>query len=165
MFGKADKTVGGSAQGIPSILSADLRIEGNLRCVGDLQIDGAISGDVVTRTLTLGEGAEVKGSIEAESVRICGRVEGEIRAATVLITRTAKVIGDILHEDLTIESGAFMEGQCRRLKQSGDANKPADAPQASDRDKPGTAGAGPSLPAAALNGAGANGRAEAAPKA
>ncbi len=31
------------------------------------------------------------------------------------LTRTARVIGDIIHESLMIEPGAFIEGRCQRL--------------------------------------------------
>lgn len=100
--------------GVPSIISADLKIDGNVTSDGDIQIDGSVSGDIKTRTLTLGESGEVRGGISAESVRVCGTVEGEVRATTVILTKTAKVRGDVLHESLAIESGAFIDGHCKR---------------------------------------------------
>ncbi|WP_374374857.1 polymer-forming cytoskeletal protein [Dongia sp.] len=100
--------------GVPSIISADLRITGDLVCSGDVQIDGWVEGDIQSRNITIGEGATVQGALQAESVRICGLVNGEVRADSVVLEKTAKVTGDILHKSLAIEQGAFIEGMCRR---------------------------------------------------
>ena len=56
----------------------------------------------------------MRGAIHADSVRVCGSVEGEVRATTVILTKSAKVRGDVLHESLAIESGAFIDGHCKR---------------------------------------------------
>ena len=107
---------GKTASGVPSIISADLRIEGNLFSEGDVQVDGEVIGDIDSRTLTLGEKSVVRGSISAETVRLCGQVEGEVRASTVVMTKTARITGDILHDSLAIEAGAFIDGHCKRLE-------------------------------------------------
>ena len=99
---------------VPSIISADLRITGDLVCSGDIQIDGWVEGDVQSRNITVGEGATVHGGLQAESARICGIVNGEIRADNVVLEKTARVAGDVLHKSLAIEQGAFLEGMCRR---------------------------------------------------
>ena len=41
----------------PSIISADLKITGNLASAGDLQIDGTVEGDITSRQVTIGQGA------------------------------------------------------------------------------------------------------------
>ena len=102
----------------PSIISSDLKIKGDLICNGDIQIDGTIEGDVVSRSITVGEGADVRGAISGEAVRICGSVNGQIKGTTVTLAKTAKVVGDVLHQTLSIEPGAFFEGQCRRIDSS-----------------------------------------------
>ena len=101
---------------VPSIISPDLKIVGDLKCTGDIQIDGTIEGLVKGGLIVVGEGAKVEGSIVAETVRIFGTVNGQIRAKTVHLDRTGKVIGDIAHEVLTIEAGAYFEGQVRSLE-------------------------------------------------
>lgn len=118
--GTGTATAGGAPakkqpSGVPSIVSADLRIEGNLHSIGDVQIDGIVDGDISSKTLTVGEGAEVHGAIEAETLRICGSVEGEVSAKTVILTKTARVYGDVLHESLSVEAGALIHGFCKRL--------------------------------------------------
>ena len=106
----------------PSIVSSDLKILGDLISAGDLQIDGIVEGDIQTRSLTIGEGAVVTGNIQAETTRVCGQVTGTIKAATVTLERTAKVVGDILHQILAIEPGAFLEGHVRHSDGPGGAD-------------------------------------------
>lgn len=100
----------------PSIISASLRIVGNLVSDGDIQVDGTVDGDVQSRSLTVSQGASVNGGISAESVRIDGAVNGHIKASNVMLGPTARVLGDIVHAQLVIEAGAFLEGHCRRME-------------------------------------------------
>lgn len=106
----------------PSIISADLQIVGDMSSSGDLQVDGAVQGDIRTSVLTIGETAQIRGAIYADMVRVCGSIIGQIEAKRVELTRTARVTGDIMHEVLSIESGAFIEGNCRRMDDKGKAD-------------------------------------------
>lgn len=108
----------------PSIISADLKIVGDLNSEGEIQVDGFVDGDIRTKTLLVGETAMIKGEIVAEKVFIHGSINGQVKARDVNLAKTAHVVGDILYENLSIETGAFLEGHCKRLveKQSaGDA--------------------------------------------
>ena len=102
--------------GVPSIISPDLKIVGDLKCTGDIQIDGTIEGSVTGGQIIIGERAKVEGVIVAETVRIFGTVNGQVRAKTVHLDKTSKVIGDIAHDNLTIEAGAYFEGQVQSLE-------------------------------------------------
>ena len=105
-----------AGQGIPSLISADLTIVGNLNCTGDIQIDGRVEGDIKSKTVTIGENANVKGSISADRATLLGSVEGQTRADQVVIAKSAKVVGDIVHRTLSVESGAILDGHCRRFE-------------------------------------------------
>jgi cytoskeletal protein CcmA (bactofilin family) len=99
-----------------SIISRDLKIKGDLICNGDIQIDGEVEGDVQGRSITVGEGADVRGTISSDSIRICGSVNGQLKGQSVVLAKTAKLIGDVVHQTLAVEPGAFFEGQCRRIE-------------------------------------------------
>jgi cytoskeletal protein CcmA (bactofilin family) len=101
------------AAGVPSIISADVVLRGNVNSAGEVQLDGALEGDMKASMLIVGEKASVKGEIICESVVVRGRVEGGIRAKQVALAATAHIIGDILHSSLSVESGAHFEGNCR----------------------------------------------------
>ncbi len=106
----------GAAGGVPSIISPDLEIVGDLKSDGDIQIDGTVKGDIKGHTLTVGEQGKVDGSTVAETVRIFGTVSGRVQAKTVRLAESAKVTADITHESLAIEAGAYFEGRMHSLK-------------------------------------------------
>ncbi len=101
------------AAGVPSIISADVVMRGTINSAGEVQLDGALEGDIKAATLIVGEKASVKGEIICESVIVRGRVEGGIRAKQVSLAATSHIVGDILHSSLSVESGAHFEGHCR----------------------------------------------------
>lgn len=97
----------------PSIISADLIVEGNLIASGDIQIDGTVQGNVRSVSLTIGEKATINGEVVAEDMIVRGRVTGSLRGRRIQLCSTCHVEGDILHEALAVETGAFFEGNCR----------------------------------------------------
>jgi cytoskeletal protein CcmA (bactofilin family) len=118
----------------PSIISADMVINGTLTSSGDIQIDGRIEGDVRSVGLVIGDKAEIHGEVYAEDVTVRGKVVGRIRAKKVLLAATSHVEGDILHEAFAVESGAFFEGNCRHSDNPlGDMPR---APGSFDAEKP-----------------------------
>ncbi len=96
----------------PSILSADLVITGTLKTQGEVQLDGMIEGDIRAKSLTIGEKATVKGEILAETITVRGKVIGKMRARQIQLSATSHVEGDIVHSTLSMENGAYFEGQC-----------------------------------------------------
>jgi cytoskeletal protein CcmA (bactofilin family) len=128
MFSKSSKSSGSNVESRPvvkstppSIISADLRIVGDLSSDGEIQVDGAVDGDIRTKSLLVGETAQIKGEIVADTVHVHGTVNGQIKSRSVNLAKTARVIGDVLHEDLAIETGAFLEGHCKRLPEKQEA--------------------------------------------
>ena len=122
MFSRNNKGTGDSAgtgtpqkTAAPSIISVDLRIVGDLSSDGEIHIDGCVDGYIRSNALLVGETAVVKGEIVADTVRVHGTINGQIRAKMVDLSSSAHVNGDINHEDLSIERGAFFEGHCRRI--------------------------------------------------
>ena len=99
----------------PSIIGADLMIFGDLSSDGEIQIDGAVDGDIRTKSLLVGETARIKGEIVADTVFVHGSISGQIKSRSVNLAKTAHVVGDILHEDLVVDAGAFLEGHCKHV--------------------------------------------------
>lgn len=115
----------------PSIISADMKVVGNLESGGDVQIEGSVEGNIKSRTVTIGENAQINGAVNADTVSILGRINGKINAATVRIAKTAHVQGDINYKTLSIEEGAVIDGQVKR-KDSGAKADPEKKPAAGD---------------------------------
>ncbi len=124
------------AQGAPSnkpkpptsTLSTDLVIKGNLKSTGDILVEGTVEGDIRAHTMTVGEGATVKGEITADDVVVNGRVIGRVRGLKVRLTASARVEGDIIHKTIAIESGAHFEGTVQRQEDPLNGGKGGKAP-------------------------------------
>jgi cytoskeletal protein CcmA (bactofilin family) len=96
-----------------SLISAALKITGQLESAEDIQIEGQVEGDIRARKVSIGTKAIVKGTIYADDVDVAGTVTGKIEAKSVVLAKTAHVSGDILHEVLQVDKGAFLDGNCR----------------------------------------------------
>ncbi|MCQ2914248.1 MAG: polymer-forming cytoskeletal protein [Alphaproteobacteria bacterium] len=97
----------------PSVISSDLTVTGDIVSEGEVHIDGTVEGDVRCRTLIIGMNAHVHGSIEVDVAKVHGCIDGILCARNVFLASSAKVVGDITHEKLEIEQGAYLEGHCR----------------------------------------------------
>lgn len=96
-----------------SVISKALRITGQLESTEDIRIDGEVDGDIHGVSVTVGPGAKVKGSVYGQTVELAGTIEGKIEAKRVVLTSTAHMAGDVIHQDIKIESGAYIDGHCR----------------------------------------------------
>jgi cytoskeletal protein CcmA (bactofilin family) len=99
---------------VPSIIGEDLSITGNVNSKGEIQVDGEIQGDIHCGSLLLGDKSQVIGGVMAEDIVVRGRVVGSIRGLRVTLQAQSHVEGDIFHQSLAIEQGAYFEGKSRR---------------------------------------------------
>src|SRR6476660_4876849 len=97
-----------------STIGRDLRITGNVSSKGEIHLDGHVNGDVSCVALVLGETATLEGNVTAEDVVIRGRLIGSVRGLRVTLQAMSHVEGDIYHQSLALEQGAFFEGRSRR---------------------------------------------------
>jgi cytoskeletal protein CcmA (bactofilin family) len=131
MFGNSKKPEGRPAptmptrSRVPSIVSADMTVKGELRSEGELHLDGTVEGEVHAQKLVIGETATVKGNVHADSVRVCGRLEGNVTAREVVLTSTARMTGDITHETMSLEPGARFAGAVKHVEPTKPAGPPA----------------------------------------
>ena len=98
----------------PSVISADMNILGNIISDGFLDIDGRVEGNVRCASATIRANGKVKGDIVAEHINVYGEVTGLIKAKHVQLFPTARVEGIIMHESLSIQDGAFVDGKFKR---------------------------------------------------
>ena len=110
---------------VASLLSADLTIEGGVTGEGELQIDGVVKGDVRVGRLTVGETGHIEGGVYAEVVEVRGRVVGAITSKQVRLYGTSYVDGDITHEQLAMETGAFFQGRSLKFQRPAAPAQPA----------------------------------------
>jgi cytoskeletal protein CcmA (bactofilin family) len=96
-----------------SVISKALKITGQLESTEDIRIDGEVDGDVRAASVTVGSNARVKGTVYGDTVEIAGTVDGRIEAKKVVLMSTARMSGDVIHQDIKIESGAFIDGHLK----------------------------------------------------
>ena len=101
-----------------SSVGTGLLVDGNVTGTGDLHIDGTVRGDVKCSHLTVGESGNIEGKVEAETIEVRGRVLGAIAGKQVKLQATAYVEGDITHEQLAIDVGAYFQGRCLQTRRA-----------------------------------------------
>jgi cytoskeletal protein CcmA (bactofilin family) len=97
-----------------STIGEDLMINGQVTSEGKIHLAGHVQGDVRCASMILGEGSQLEGGVIAEDVVVCGRLVGSVRALRVTLQCSSHVEGEIIHQTLAIEQGAFFEGESRR---------------------------------------------------
>ncbi len=112
-----------SQSSAPSILSGDLAINGSITSDGEIQLDGIVEGDIRAASITIGEKSVVKGEVIADTITVRGKVIGKLRGNQIQLATTARVEGDITHATLSMENGAFFEGQCHHESDPTNATK------------------------------------------
>ncbi|OYQ36495.1 hypothetical protein CHU95_04540 [Niveispirillum lacus] len=105
---------GGADRPMPSIVSRDMRVMGNLDTPGEVHVEGIVDGDIRCTKLIIGATGTVNGHILATTVRVHGQVRGEINAEEVFILNGSTVQGDVVQTVLEIAPGASFEGGIRR---------------------------------------------------
>jgi cytoskeletal protein CcmA (bactofilin family) len=140
----ASKSPGPSASKmVPSIIGEDLTIRGNVTSKGEVQLDGEIEGEIRCGSLLLGDKGQVMGGVAAEDVVVRGRIIGSIRGLRVTLQARCHVEGDIFHQGLSIEQGAYFEGKSRH------SDKPLEETKAANGSAKVSASASVSSPIAA----------------
>lgn len=97
---------------VTAILDHGTHFEGKLSFEGTVQIGGSFQGEIFTKdTLVINEGASVSAQIEADTIVISGRVEGNLFARRRVIMHPPAVFkGTVTSPSLRIDEGVVFEG-------------------------------------------------------
>jgi len=98
---------------VPSLISAELVVNGPLVSAGDIIVDGRIEGDVRSAGLVIGEHGLIHGEVMANDVTIRGGVQGNVRARKVLLSASCRIDGNIIYGAIAVEPGANVRGNFR----------------------------------------------------
>lgn len=100
---------------VPSIISENTRLKGDIISEGIVHIDGQVEGDISCDELVIGVKGAVAGSVTANNLQLYGLLNGKASADNLFIAKSAKLIGDATHNTIAIEPGAYVDGHCMRL--------------------------------------------------
>jgi cytoskeletal protein CcmA (bactofilin family) len=97
---------------VTALLDRGARFEGRLTFEGTVQIGGEFRGEIFTKdTLIINEGAQVFAEIEADTVVISGKVEGNLFARRRVTMHPPAVFkGTVTSPSLRIDEGVVFEG-------------------------------------------------------
>jgi cytoskeletal protein CcmA (bactofilin family) len=101
-----------SSKNIETIIGPSVKVEGDFKGEGDLVIEGVLIGSLQTKNnLKIGTNAMIKAGVKANNIFISGKVKGNIIAkGKVEITGTAVILGNIIAQVISMESGALIQG-------------------------------------------------------
>ncbi len=117
-----------------SLLSKNVRIEGEVQGPENLHVEGYIKGAIaLSGDIFIGNTGIVEADLEAKNIIIQGEVTGNVRAHQQLeIHPSGKLIGDCTAASIDIKEGAVFEGRSIMIKSEGLKSKSGSPPSANE---------------------------------
>lgn len=120
MFKKKDKAAERKTKvtnmPISSIISNEMRVTGDINFKGKARIDGEVQGDIRGEYLVISESGAIQGNLDLETLICHGKVEGDIKAEQITAHSTASINGCLTAANLTVETGATLEGELKAAR-------------------------------------------------
>ncbi|MBT3387884.1 MAG: polymer-forming cytoskeletal protein [Desulfobacula sp.] len=97
-----------------TILGKDSEIEGNMKFIGTLTIEGAFKGNILGEgKIIIGLDGVVRANILASDVVIYGQIYGRVSAENkISVYSSGRIFGDVKAPEFQIEKGAIIKGKC-----------------------------------------------------
>lgn len=137
-----DYNMSTTATNSKNVLNSDVEIKGNLKFAGELTFEGKLEGEIQTEgALNLGDTAVVTGNINAQTVVVRGKVNGNITAKDKIeIKAKAELFGDIRATKLVVEEGVTFVGKTEvnpnKVAPTPTAVRPGESPKSPEPAKP-----------------------------
>ena len=108
----------GTATGTTSLLSKEVKIEGDIQGNENLQIEGKLKGSIkITGDIYVGPTGVVEANVEADNVVIQGQISGNVTARKQLqIQASGELMGDCTAQTIDIREGALFEGRSKMVR-------------------------------------------------
>lgn len=102
----------GSNTPVPSIISYDTKIKGDIWGGDTLHIDGKLEGNIMCNEVIIGTRGYIMGDIKAKSLSVYGTINGTIDTEELFVANNARLIGNAYYSRIALEPGAYVEGNC-----------------------------------------------------
>ena len=98
-----------------NMIKAGTEIQGDIKCSGDIRIDGKLVGSLETEgRLVVGESGRIEGNVTCKNADLSGSVKAKINVHELLSLKAAcNLDGEISTNKLHIEPGATFTGNCQ----------------------------------------------------
>lgn len=99
---------------LEAFLGKGSKVVGSLSFSGPADLDGEVEGEITSNErLTIGESAVINAKISGGEIVVKGTVNGDIIASKRLsLKKPARVTGNLIATNLSIEEGVVFEGKC-----------------------------------------------------
>ncbi|MCQ2227816.1 MAG: polymer-forming cytoskeletal protein [Bacteroidales bacterium] len=99
---------------LPNIIGSGTKIIGDIETNGDLRIDGAIEGNIISKgKIVLGHAGCIKGAIKCANAEISGYFDGKAEVQGLLsLKSSATFSGEMSIAKLSVEPSAIFNGTC-----------------------------------------------------
>ena len=102
----------GSSTPVPSIISYDTKIKGDIWGGDTIHIDGKLEGNIMCNEVIIGTRGYILGDIKAKKISVYGTVNGTIDTEELFVANNAGLIGNSYYNKIALEPGAYVEGNC-----------------------------------------------------
>jgi len=111
---KSNQLKSGEGSGSINLIGAGTVIEGDVKAMGDIRVDGTIIGSVSSKSkVVVGSTGQILGDVFCQNADISGSVKGKMTVAEMMFLKaTSKINGDIVTGKLVVEVGASFTGNC-----------------------------------------------------
>lgn len=101
----------GQSSTTPTLISKGCVVEGKLESDVFVRIDGNIKGDLfIGEGLIVGEDGLIEGNIHTREIVVYGTVKGTVKAESIDIKSSGKIMGELNTITLQVEKGAVYIG-------------------------------------------------------
>lgn len=123
LFSKGNSTTGQGTPGlgdgaITSIFDKGVLVVGDISFKGKMRLDGSVKGNISGEYLIVSETGVVNGDITAAVVVCQGQVDGKISAKKFYAKKGGVINGTLETSDLSVESGASLNGDIKAQTKS-----------------------------------------------
>lgn len=117
----------GQSSTTPTLISKGCILEGKLESDVFVRIDGNIKGDLfIGEGLIVGEDGLIEGNVHTREIVVYGTVKGTVKAESIDIKSSGKIMGELNTITLQVEKGAVYIGNVIMSKK--DSEKEAEIP-------------------------------------
>ena len=98
----------------PSVISEGFSFSGDIQSLGQLTVDGEITGSISVENLIIGVNGSVDGTVDAKVINVKGRLSGKVRCDEIIVGGRSIVDGDLTYSSITIQRGGVVKGDIHK---------------------------------------------------
>lgn len=107
----------------PTLVSKGCIVTGKIESEVFVRIDGHIKGDLfIGEGLIVGEDGLIDGNINTREIVVYGTVNGTVKAESIEIKSSGKILGEIQTQSFQVERGAIYTGKVSMSREAAEVS-------------------------------------------